>query len=81
MEGLKVLLVDDEEVFLNNMSKLLNKRGYQVNAVNGGEEALGILQNDPYDVVVLDLKMPGMDGIDTLKRMNELGGYPRGPSC
>ena len=47
MEGLKVLLVDDEEVFCNNMSKLLNKRGYQVNAVYGGEEALGILQNDP----------------------------------
>ena len=73
MEGLKVLLVDDEEVFCNNMAKLLNKRGYQVNAVNGGEEALGILQNDPYDVVVLDLKMPGMNGIDTLKKMKEMG--------
>ena len=73
MEGLRVLLVDDEEVFCNNMSKLLNKRGYQVNAVNGGEEAIRILQDHPYDVVVLDLKMPGMNGIATLKKMKEMG--------
>ncbi|EFK08442.1 response regulator receiver domain protein [delta proteobacterium NaphS2] len=73
MEGLKVLLVDDEAVFCNNMSKLLNKRGYRVDAVNGGEEAIRMLQNDPYDVVVLDLKMPGMNGIDTLKKMKEMG--------
>ena len=73
MSGLKVLIVDDEVVFCENMAKLLNTRGYQVDAVNGGEEAIRVLQKDLYDVVVLDLKMPGMNGINTLQKINELG--------
>ena len=73
MSGLKELIVDDEVVFCENMAKLLNKRGYQVDAVNGGKEAIRVLQKDLYDVVVLDLKMPGMNGIDTLQKINELG--------
>ena len=72
MDGLKVLMVDDEVVFCENMAKLLNTRGYQARAVNGGEEAIRVLKNETYDVVVLDLKMPGMNGIDTLKKINEL---------
>ncbi len=72
MEGLKVLMVDDEVVFCENMTKLLNTRGYQAKAVNEGEEAIRVLKKEAYDVVVLDLKMPGMDGIDILKKLNEL---------
>lgn len=73
MDGLKVLMVDDEVVFCENMTKLLNTRGYRANAVNEGEEAIRILKNEAYDVVVLDLKMPGMNGIDILKKINESG--------
>ncbi len=73
MDGLKVLLVDDEKVFCNNMSKLLANRGYRVKAVHEGEEAIRLLQQDSFDAVVLDLKMPGMSGIDILKKMKELG--------
>ena len=72
MDGLKVLMVDDEVVFCENMAKLLNTRGYQAKAVNEGEEAIRVLQKDLYDVVVLDLKMPGMNGIDILKKLKEL---------
>jgi len=72
MEGLKVLMVDDEVVFCENMTKLLNTRGYQAKAVNEGEEAIRVLKKEAYDVVVLDLKMPGMNGIDILKKLNEL---------
>ena len=73
MKGSKVLLVDDEVVFTKNMSKLLTNRGYRVTAVNSGEAAVGALQGQGFDVVVLDLKMPGMDGIATLKEIKKLG--------
>ena len=73
MDGLKVLIVDDEVVFCENMAKLLNTRGYQAKAVHEGEEAIRTLKKESYDVAVLDLKMPGMSGIDVLKKINELG--------
>jgi DNA-binding NtrC family response regulator len=73
MKGSKILLVDDELVFTNNMSKLLTNRGYRVTAVNSGDSAIRSLQEQGYDVIVLDLKMPGMDGIATLKEIKKLG--------
>ncbi len=73
MENARILLVDDETVFANNMSKLLNRRGYQVTAVNSGDAALQALMNNSFDVMVLDLKMPGVDGIAVLHEMRKLG--------
>ena len=73
MKGSKILLVDDEVVFTTNMSKLLANRGYRVIAVNSGGAAIRAMQEDDFDVVVLDLKMPGMDGITTLKEIKKLG--------
>ncbi len=73
MKDARILLVDDETVFANNMSKLLNRRGYQVTAVNSGDAALQALMNSSFDVMVLDLKMPGMDGIAMLHEMRKLG--------
>jgi DNA-binding NtrC family response regulator len=72
MIGSKVLLVDDETVFTQNMSKLLANRGYRVTAVNSGDNAIKALEKEKFDVVVLDLKMPGMDGITTLKEIKKL---------
>ena len=73
MKGSKILLVDDEVVFTTNMSKLLTNRGYKVTAANSGDAAIQALEKEPYDVVVLDLKMPGMDGLTTLKEIKKLG--------
>lgn len=73
MIGAKILFVDDEKVFTDNMSKLLDTRGYRTTAVNNGEDAINILKEDRFDVVVLDLKMPGMDGITTLREIKKLG--------
>lgn len=72
MNGLNVLIIDDEVVFSENMAKLLNTRGYQTRTANGGEEGIRILEKEAHDVVVLDLKMPGMNGIEVLKKINEL---------
>jgi CheY-like chemotaxis protein len=73
MKGAKILLVDDEVVFTNNMSKLLSRRGYQVKAVNSGDEAIRALLDNHFDVMILDLKMPGLDGISTLREVRKLG--------
>lgn len=73
MKKATLLLVDDEEVFTTNMSRLLTSRGYQVTTVKNGEEAVAILKKQPFDVMVLDLKMPVMDGITALQQMKTLG--------
>ena len=73
MAGLRVLLVDDEVVFTENMASLLTTRGYQVTAANNGQSAIQALEEKEFDVVVLDLKMPGMDGMATLKEIKKLG--------
>ena len=73
MIGSKILLVDDEVVFTQNMAKLLANRGYVVTAVNSGDAAIQALGEKDFDVVVLDLKMPGLDGITTLKEIKKIG--------
>jgi DNA-binding NtrC family response regulator len=73
MIGSKILLVDDEVVFTTNMSKLLTNRGYIVTAVNSGDSAIRELEEKDFDVVVLDLKMPGMDGLTTLQEIKKIG--------
>lgn len=70
MKLVKVLFVDDETVYADNMAKLLGNRGYQTVTANSGDEALEKLEKGDFDVVVLDLKMPGLDGIATLREMN-----------
>ena len=72
MIGSKILLVDDEVVFAGNMARLLNNRGYWVTAVDSGESALQELEKQDFDVVVLDIKMPGLDGIATLKEIAKM---------
>jgi DNA-binding NtrC family response regulator len=73
MKGSKILIVDDEVVFTTNMGKLLNTRGYTVSVANSGDAAIQLLEKENFDVVVLDLKMPGMDGLATLKEIKKLG--------
>jgi two-component system, NtrC family, sensor kinase len=66
---LKVLLVDDEKAFREILAKRLGRRGIRVLEASRGEEALQVLEDKPADVVILDVKMPGMNGIETLKRI------------
>lgn len=65
----KVLLVDDEELFLTTLAKRLEVRGMQVSTVTRGKDAVEIVTNQAFDLVVLDLSMPGIDGLETLKRI------------
>ena len=65
----KVLLVDDEEQFLNALSQRLAGRGMKIEAAASGEEALRQAKGKDFDAIVLDLVMPGLDGLDVLKRL------------
>jgi DNA-binding NtrC family response regulator len=69
MERFNVLLVDDEGEFLDTLVKRIQKRNVNATGVNSGEEALAFLEKTPVDVVVLDVRMPGMDGIETLRAL------------
>ena len=73
MKETQILLVDDEVIFTRNLSKLLEVRGYEVTIANDGKSALRAFGETKFDVVVLDLKMPGMDGIATLEEIKKLG--------
>ena len=67
----RILLVDDEEEFLKLLSKRLEVRGLNVSHVPSGEEALARIEGQNFDVIVLDLAMPGIDGIETLRQLKE----------
>ncbi|KJS32890.1 MAG: chemotaxis protein CheY [Desulfatitalea sp. BRH_c12] len=67
----KVLLVDDEKDFLSVMSERMAARGMDVTAADSAEEALAQVESGGFDAIVLDLMMPGMDGIETLKAIKQ----------
>jgi DNA-binding NtrC family response regulator len=68
----RVLLVDDEESFVEILAERMRSRGLEVSCATSGREALQKAQEAAYDAVVLDLAMPGLDGLETLRRMREL---------
>jgi DNA-binding response OmpR family regulator len=74
MRKLKVLLVDDEEEFVETLADRLELRDMEAGAVFNGEQALEAVKKEEPDVIVLDVKMPGMDGIEALRRIKK--AYP-----
>ena len=72
MKECRVLLVDDEKDYLEVLLRRLGKREVNVAGVSSGEEALQYVQGRPIDVAVLDVKMPGMDGIAVLREIKKL---------
>jgi DNA-binding NtrC family response regulator len=72
---MRLMLVDDEERFLQTTGKMIRRKGYDVLTANSGEACLEMLEKELVHVIVLDVKMPGMDGVETLKRIKQR--YPR----
>jgi len=69
MVQLKVLLVDDEKEFVTTLAERLELRGMDVDIATDGEMALGLVETDPPQVVVLDVMMPGLGGMEVLERI------------
>ena len=72
MQPAKVLIVDDEEEFASTVAERLNLRGYQATAVFNANEALALIRTEAPDVVLLDLMMPGINGLETLRAIKEI---------
>ncbi len=72
MNEFKVLLVDDEEDFVHTLVKRLTRRKLEVRSALSGKDALKSISENTPDVIVLDVKMPDMDGIETLKQIKAL---------
>jgi len=72
MENFRVLLVDDEEEFVSTLSERLSLRNFQVETATNGQDALAILKENRADVVILDVMMPGISGLEILKRIKTM---------
>jgi DNA-binding response OmpR family regulator len=75
MKNMKVLLVDDEEEFVKALAERLKMRDLRSDTVLDGEEALSYVEGQEPDVMVLDLKMPGIDGMEVLRQVRK--AYPK----
>jgi DNA-binding NtrC family response regulator len=71
MAKYSVLLVDDEKEFVTTLAERLQMRGLEPQVAFSGEQALEILENSIPDIIVLDLKMPGIDGLEVLRRVKK----------
>ena len=67
----RILLVDDEDTLLKLVGTMLKNEGYDVQTANSGEAALEILENEPIDLLLLDIMMPEMDGWEVVKELKE----------
>jgi two-component system, OmpR family, response regulator CpxR len=68
----KVLLVDDEEQFVEVLSQRLDARGFKVDTAFNGDDAIDFLNSHDADVVILDVQMPGRDGLETLREIKRI---------
>ena len=70
--NINVLLVDDEKDFVESLAERLQIRDYKVTTAFSGDEAIKLVENNDFDVIVLDVQMPGKSGVETLKEIKNI---------
>ncbi|MBM4050994.1 MAG: response regulator, partial [Planctomycetes bacterium] len=70
--AVRILVVDDEELSRNFLREALTSRGYEVVTASGGSEAIGLARDQAFDVVISDLVMPGIDGLDLVSLVKDI---------
>src|SRR3989338_1274153 len=70
----RILIVDDEEILTKTFSMLLERSGYEVYVAKNGQDALAMTAEEPFDLVICDIRMPGLNGVETLKAIRSGGG-------
>ena len=85
IEQIKIMFIDDDDCVREAISEILSRKGWRVDAFNNAEDGLAALDNGAYDVVLTDINMPGMSGLNFLQAARELApevpvvlvtGYP-----
>jgi len=71
MEQLKILIVDDEQELLFAMAQRLELRGFDVEAATSGTDALRLIEDDGFSVLILDVKMPGVGGLELMAQIRD----------
>ncbi len=72
MDKIKILLIDDEIEFAETLAERLELRGYISKIAGDGESCISMLAKESFDVAILDLMMPGLSGLDTLRQIKEI---------
>ena len=72
MSKTRILLIDDDKIVLRTIEKLLTKEGYELNIAESGQKAIEISNEGFFDLIIADVRMPGVDGIETIRRIRKL---------
>jgi len=67
----KILVIDDEEIIIKSLSKLLEKNGYEVFIAKNGQDALVMVEEVEFNLVIADIRMPGMNGVETVESIKK----------
>lgn len=70
----KILVIDDEEILIRSLSKLLEKVDYEVYTARNGQDAIEMIKDESFDLIVCDIRMPGINGVETIRKIREFYG-------
>ena len=70
----KILIIDDEEILTKSFSLLLERNGYEVYTAKNGQDAQIMAEEEPFDLIICDIRMPGINGVETIKAIRSVGG-------
>ena len=70
-ERVRILVVDDEEMIREMLFDVLSQAGYTAKTAKDGNDAIAQIENEPFEIVITDLKMPGMSGLELLQRVQK----------
>ena len=69
----KILVIDDEELIIKSLTKLLEKNGFTVFVAKNGQDALAMAEEEKFDLIIADIRMPGMNGVDFIQALEAQG--------
>ncbi len=69
----KILIIDHEPDILKALKAILTKEGYQVRTASGSEDAISVVKSEPFDLVIMDIRMPEIDGMEFMRQIKKLG--------
>ena len=73
LENMKILIIDDERSIRNSLKEILDDEGYDVDVAENGQQGVEMVEKEKYDVIFCDIKMPVMDGVETLAKLTSMG--------